>query len=110
MPPNKKVIDCFNRSKQCYQDYLSQGKRFAQAKHLKQANLALYQELTELEQDAPSKIQAEIKKIKKHLDTWLSLWRQHKEQTQAKDNDEFVFENKDRFPFEAEQAIIKWLI
>lgn len=96
----------FAAADQAYADYLSDGRTFLHASRLRRTNESARQLLLGQADLLPDDARPHALALIRHYDVWLSLWDDHAARAKPHANDEFVFQNRVRFPTDAKDALI----
>ena len=98
-----------DESKELYQVYINNKKKFSHAKKIKSLNIKI---LKKLNNQAPfvSKILTKsIVNLKKHLEEWNNCWNKKKQKQKPKDVDEFIFNGYSKFPSGFDELVTGFL-
>jgi hypothetical protein len=111
--PEEKVLqDCLGplmmhlrRCGEAYRRYTAEGMTYRWALVLWEANTTMRAWLLERGYLLPAELQDAATRIISHIDIWSVLWVRHRDEHKPGLDDVFAFENQDRFPSDAEQAL-----
>ena len=93
------------RGNATYQSYLANGKTFLYAKILKDNNERIRTLILEKSHLLPLEYQDYAIDLVAHIDVWHALWMDLSDRRSYQLTDEFVFENKVRFPAASVEAL-----
>ena len=103
------LLNSLSRALDAYSNYLN-NKSFKNAKVIKTHNLKSLDLIKKLiKSNSFKKLEADLIKIKVHLETWYIDWNNLQECNKPAENDIFIFETRVPFPKESEFNIKKYI-
>jgi uncharacterized protein YktB (UPF0637 family) len=99
------IVSCWQQSAEAYTKYMESGKKFRYAEMLKLHNTTANKLLIDNITIIPDHFKADARAIIEHYTIWSAKWDELKSKLNPAPDDEFVFENKHRFPKAAAQNL-----
>jgi|TARA_B110000879_G_C11182935_1_gene519525 hypothetical protein len=100
-----KVSLNFERSKIAYENYIREGKIYLHARILKESNQRIRDLLLENAHILKNNLRDDAVDLITHYDIWFEMWNDLKQKIAPELYDVFIFENKFKFPKEAEKRL-----
>jgi hypothetical protein len=93
------------RAEIAYKNYLDNDRQFLYAWNIKKANDQIIDIIVTYNQALPAGLEGDMLQLLEHLEIWAALWEDLEQTLHPGLTDEFVFENKHRFPGKAARNI-----
>jgi hypothetical protein len=101
----KQLFFFLKQSEYCYQQYLSNGKKFIYAIAIRNVNSQLKDLIISNGYLLDQSLQNDLISLAFHLDIWIVKWDAHQKELNPRFDQLFVFENEVNFPKKAYQNL-----
>jgi hypothetical protein len=104
-----RVLSLLKESHEEYKNYMHHGKKFVYTKKIRSVNQNVYDLLKEYDVPDIPELALVIEEVIEHLEQWIPLWDNEKNNLAPNDDDIFVFGGYKRYPKNFEEIATSYL-